>query len=281
MITVSGLHIHPVKSCASVALERMRLDAWGPCDDRRLMIVSASGKFITQRTTPRLALVDVERDAERLRLRAPAAPPIEIVLDPAGERIATTVWSHHGDAIRVSREADAWLSQWLGETVMLVGCPPKMDRIANRDWVDHDAPVGFADAYPILLTTEGSLDALNGRLERAIPMSRFRPNLVLKGCEPFAEDDWRRIRVGSVTLDMVKPCDRCVVTTIDPATAQKQREPLATLARFRRSKAGVLFGQNCVARGTGEIALGEPVEILETGSLARLPDDFRLLPERP
>jgi uncharacterized protein YcbX len=276
MIRVSGLHIYPVKSCGATQLESLEFDARGPCGDRRLMIVDPSGRFVTQRTHPRLALVQIERDGAVLTLKAPGMSALRTPLHPDGARIVIEVWRHRGEARKASHDADAWLAEYLGTAVSLVACAPEMHRIANRDWVDHDAPVGFADGYPILLISEGSLEALNRRLESPVSMSRFRPNLVVHGCDAFAEDDWRRIRINQTIFDIVKPCDRCVVTTIDPATGQKGREPLATLATFRRSSAGVLFGQNCIARDPGIIRLDDEVQVLGTGRLSTLPAEFRI-----
>ena len=157
-----------------------------------------------------------------------------------------------------------------------------MERSANPEWTQATAPIGFSDGYPILLISEASLEGLNQAIGQRDPMAapmgmkRFRPNLVVRGCEAFAEDDWVRIRIGEVGLDIVKPCDRCAVTTVDPETAERGKEPLVTLARMRRSEQGVLFGQNCVTRGSGRLRLGAEVEVLEVGGLSRLPDEWRV-----
>ena len=183
-----------------------------------------------------------------------------------------------------SEEVDAWVSERLGNPVRLVRCAPEMDRVANPEWAAGMAPIAFSDGYPVLLLSEASLEALNDAIRRQhsetepLVMSRFRPNLVVRGCAAFAEDDWATLRIGEVILDLVKPCDRCGVTTVDPETAQRGAEPLRTLARIRRSPNGVLFGQNCVGRGAGTLEIGSEVEVLAAGRLARTPSDWRVEP---
>jgi uncharacterized protein YcbX len=136
-------------------------------------------------------------------------------------------------------------------------------RRVSEQWAVHaDDHIGFADGYPILLTSEEGLQDLNSHLETPVPMNRFRPNLVVKGCEPFAEDCWNRIRVGDVELAVVKPCARCVVTTIDKETLATSKEPLKTLGKYRKQALGAIFGQNVIPLNEGILRLGMPVEIL-------------------
>lgn len=285
MVEISSLHTYPIKSCAGLAHERMQIERRGPLGDRGFMVVDEAGRFITQRTEPRLALVNAVVSDALLTLKAPGVSPFEAALDfdseAPGELVSIEVWRYAGEALRVSEAADAWLSAYLERDVRLVRCAPAMDRPANREWASYAAQVAFSDGYPILLISEASLEALNARIGGVpLPMARFRPNIVVRGCPPFAEDDWRTLSIDGLTLDVVKPCDRCAVTTVDPATAERGSEPLSTLATFRRSASGVLFGQNCTARDTGLLAVGAEVEILETGGLARMPEAWRVQPER-
>ena len=285
MIEVAELNVYPVKGCRGMALQSMKLDARGPALDRRFMIVKPSGEFITQRQEPRLSLLRVVWLENVLALHTPGMPDLSISLpeeEALPNRLEVRVWRFQGEALLVSEMADAWLGEWLGIPCRLVRCAPDMERSANPEWTDSTVPIGFSDAYPVLLTSEASLEALNMAMSERDPMAaplgmkRFRPNLVVRGCEAFAEDDWARIRVGEVELDIVKPCDRCVVTTVDPETAERGQEPLVTLARMRRSEQGVLFGQNCVPRGRGSLQLGTQVHVLEVGGLSRLPDEWRV-----
>jgi uncharacterized protein len=168
------------------------------------------------------------------------------------------------DAIDQGDEAAAWLSDWLGISVRLVHIADGFKRKLNPNYaVNTDDHTGFADGYPILIISEESLQDLNGRLDSAVPMNRFRPNLVLKGCEPFAEDTWKRIRIGDVEMALVKPCPRCVVTTIDKETLAKSKEPLKTLSVYRNHELGAIFGMNTIPLNEGRIEINMEVEILE------------------
>jgi uncharacterized protein YcbX len=282
VIQVSSLHSYPIKSCAGISHDRLELDRFGPKGDRRHMIVDPNGQFITQRTEPRLALVHVSEAEDHLELRAAGVPVVEVPLSRGGDRIHVEVWRFRGEAEGVDRDADEWLSAYLDRPVRLVRCTEDMPRIANRDWTSADAPVAFSDGYPILLISEASLDALNERIgdDSPLPMARFRPNVVVRGCDAFAEDDWRTIQIGDQVIDVVKPCDRCAITTVDPDTAITGREPLATLATFRRSASGVLFGQNCVARGPGVLCTGDSVTVLERGANEAHPAEWRIAEPR-
>ena len=285
MIRVSGLFVYPVKSARGIRLDRMAVDQSGPDLDRRFMIVGPDGEFLSQRKEPRLSQLGVEWLEDALRLNAPGMPPMLIPLREEGrgsERVEVQVWRFRGAAEPVGPKVNDWLSEWLGGPWRLVRAAPEMNRVANPEWVDGSVPVAFPDGYPLLLTTEASLAGLNTEVQSAgsepapLEMARFRPNLVVSGCEPFAEDDWSRIRVGSLEIDVVKPCDRCGLTTIDPTTGRVGVEPLPTLGRVRKSARGVLFGQNCVPRGAGWIREGDEVEVVASGRLAQLPEVWRV-----
>ena len=275
MIQVASLHIYPVKSCGSTPLERMPLDERGPVNDRRLMLVDKQGTFITQRSEAKLALIGVRREGKRLELNAPGMEPLQVNLADGSLR-PIEVWRYHGDAHIVSREANIWFSQFLQQEVTLVGCPENMARLANPDWAVQTTPLSFVDGYPILILSEASVEELNTRLDEPVSAMRFRPNIILRDTDAFAEDAWSQIRIGNIILDILKPCDRCSVVSIDPHTGKASKEPLATLANFRRSPAGVLFGQNCNARASGSIAPGDPVKVLETRPAASRPPAFRI-----
>jgi uncharacterized protein YcbX len=159
-----------------------------------------------------------------------------------------------------------WLSDWLGASVRLVHVDERFKRKLNPEYaVSDEDHTGFADGYPILIISEESLADLNSRLDAShpLPMNRFRPNMVVKGCEPFAEDTWKRIRIGEVEMALVKPCPRCVVTTIDKDSLEKNKEPLKTLSKYRMQEGGAMFGMNVIPLGEGEIKVGMSVEILE------------------
>lgn len=263
-ITLSALNVYPIKSAAGVSLSTARVDARGFAGDRRWMVVDENRSFLTQRTHPGLALVSVATDGDRLVLAAPGLPPLTAAAPPDGEAtVRVEVWDDECNAIPAGRDAASWLSRLLGESCELVYMPERSHRpVAPRSGAPP-AEVGFADAYPFLLISEGSLEDLNRRLAEPLPMNRFRPNLVVRGCAPFGEDGWHRIRIGGIQFHVVSPCSRCATTTVDQNTAQRGREPLATLATYRRVGNQVMFGQNLVHKGIGELAVGDEVTVLD------------------
>lgn len=261
---VAGLFVYPVKSCAGVELDRAEVDAFGFRGDRRWMVVDAEGGFLTQRTVPRLATIGVRLADDRLVLSATGRQPVAVGVVPDGAVPETvSVWRHTVGALPVSEAADAWLSDHLGLEARLVWMPPTTVRPAKRDPAGIGPRISFADAYPFLVVSRESLDALNERLDEPLPMNRFRPNVVIAGAGAFAEDGWSRFRIGTVEFDAGSPCARCATTTVDQATGEKGKEPLRTLATFRRHENEVMFGQNAIHRGPGEIRVGMPVEVLE------------------
>jgi uncharacterized protein YcbX len=185
------------------------------------------------------------------------------VPDVAASRVSVTVWADTVDAADAGAEAAAWLSEFLGTDCRLVCFAREAVRPVDRVYAEASDQVGFADGFPFLLISQASLDDLNARLAQPVPMLRFRPNLVIGGSEPYAEDDWRRIRIGDLTFRVAKPCSRCIIPTIDPATARRGSEPLRTLMSYRRRDNKVYFGQNLVHDAVGRLAVGMPVEVLE------------------
>jgi uncharacterized protein YcbX len=174
------------------------------------------------------------------------------------------VWGDECKAIPASPAAHEWMSQYLGMDCRVVYMPEDSIRLVNPKYAiaptDH---VSFADGFPFLLISQASLDDLNQRLETPLPMNRFRPNFVVSGCTSFAEDTWKRIRIGTMEFHLVKPCARCIVTTVDQQTADRGQEPLRTLAQYRMQDGKILFGQNLVAVGVGQVSVGDAVEVLE------------------
>jgi uncharacterized protein YcbX len=181
------------------------------------------------------------------------------------ERREVTVWRFTGPAEDMGENAASWISTVLQRSCRLVRFPEDVQREVSPARVGPGVLTAFTDGYPILITSEGSLEDLNGRAGERVGMSRFRPNIVIKGAAPYAEDTWKRIRVGEVEIDIVKPCSRCAITTVDVPTAKRGKEPLATLAKYRLFEKETWFGQNAVHRSLGSIRIGDSVEILETG----------------
>jgi uncharacterized protein YcbX len=260
-VGVTALHIYPIKGCRGISVARATVVPRGFARDRRWMVVDGDGTFVTQRQLPRLALVHVELDGERLRATAPGLQELTLPLDhDDGPRREVEVWRHRGEAVR-HHEGSAWFSEFLSGQHELVYMPDEHRRPVSGVGGAGGDLVSFADAYPFLLVGQASLEELNRRLDAPVGMERFRPNIVVTGAAPFAEDGWSRLTVGAVGFRVAKPCARCVVTTVDPLTATRGPEPLRTLASFRAVDNQVMFGVNLIHEGSGEIAVGDRVMI--------------------
>ncbi|MBP6012879.1 MAG: MOSC domain-containing protein [Alphaproteobacteria bacterium] len=269
---VASLHTYPIKGVRAVDVARASVEFRGLEGDRRWLVVDANGRFITQRSHSRLAQITAVPTSTGLRLSAAGASDVVVERPAASNRVDVVVWRHEVNAALAGGAAAAWLSDLLGEPLRLVYMDAAGERLQQGVWAPDALPVSFADAYPVLVTTTGSLAAVNAEIAKAggaaITMRRFRPNVVVACDEAWAEDKWRRLRIGDVELELVKPCDRCVVTTKDQTTGESMgREPIASLARLRRSADprinGVLFGWNSVPRKLGAVAAGDAVEVLE------------------
>lgn len=263
-IFLSSLIYYPVKACRGHEVTAWNIERMGLEHDRRMMVVTPEGEFLTQRGHPKLALVTPTLQNESVTLSAPNFDSIHVPLRASGTTVSVNIWkSKDVQAVDQGEEAAHWFSDWLGFPVRLVHFANGYIRKVNAKYAIHpDDHTGFADGYPILLASEESLADLNARLESPLPMNRFRPNVVVKGCEPFAEDTWKRIRIGEVELAIVKPCARCLVTTIDKETLAKSKEPLKTLATYRRRGSGVMFAQNAIPLNGGRFEVGMSVEVV-------------------
>lgn len=263
MAMLSGLYIYPVKSCAAVSVRQVGVESRGLAGDRRWMIVDATGHFITGREQPRLTLIRAQLVESGLMLSAPGQPEILVARpDAAAARAPVVVWNSEVQALPAAPQASEWISRFVGLPATLVYQDAAARRLIGSARVRPEDEVSFADAYPLLLISEASLAGLNQRVGRELSMLRFRPNLVVSGTLAHAEDDWTRLRIGAVEFEVLKPCARCKFTTIDPDTAERdpRGEPLRTLASYRRVGSELMFGQNLLARTTGVLRLGDPVE---------------------
>ena len=263
-ITLSSLIYYPIKACRGFEVESTEVERMGLQHDRRMMVTTPEGEFLTQREYPKLALVTPTLKNGTLELSAPDFDSVRINVQTTGTSQPVNIWKSKGvSAIDQGDEAANWFSGWLGVSVRLVHFADGFKRVVNEKYaINADDHTGFADGYPILIISEESLADLNSRLESPIPMNRFRPNIVVKGCEPFAEDTWNQIQIGDVKLAVVKPCARCEVTTIDKVTLERSKEPLKTLGKYRKHKLGAIFGQNVIPLNGGDLQLGMSVDIL-------------------
>ena len=266
---VSSLFLYPVKSVRGHPLDAAAVEQRGLAGDRRWMLVDDAGRFLTRRQFPDMALLDVGTADDGLRFRHPRLGScVATIPPPTAPTITGTVWRDTLPVMLGNDEADAFLSAAIGRTVRLAyqfdaSCRPTDSKFSQAG--DH---VSLADGYPVLVTSEGSLDALNDRLAAPVTMERFRPNLVISGAAPWAEDRWRRVRIGEVMFRIARACARCIVITQQPETGERLdgNEPLTTLRTMGRAGAGgVMFGQNVIPDRLGTIHVGDRVEVLAEG----------------
>ena len=251
--------------------ETATVEPWGLAGDRRWVVTGAEGRMHTQRTLPRMALVSADYDAQgRLRLSAPGLPDF-VVAPPrrsAGAQAAeVAVWRFRGPAAWAGAEADDWLSRVLDEPSRLAHMDDTSVRSVDPEFGRQDDRVSFADGYPLLLTTTASLAALNDSIAElggeGVSMTRFRPNVVIEGTQPWAEDHWKQVRIGGQGFRVAKPCGRCVMTTVDPERGVLTgQQPLKALRKHRRSGKSVLFGMNLIPDTVGPLTVGDRFTVL-------------------
>ena len=260
---LSGISIYPVKSLSGCELSRVEIDRFGPAGDRRWLVTNPAGHFLTQREYPGMALVEALPGQESLTLRAGEdAISVPVPGDGARERLVR-VWEDSVRARDAGDEVASWLSQRLGQPCRLFYMPDDSVRLVDGLYAQSGESVSFADGFPILLIARASLDDLNSRLPSPVPMNRFRPNLVIDGCDAFAEDSWKRIRIGAMTFEVAKPCSRCVMPSIVQETAERDPYINRVLAGYRRVEGTIYFGQNLLYQQCGELQIGDPVDVLE------------------
>lgn len=281
---LTSIYRYPIKSCRGHALSSASVEPWGLAGDRRWMLVDQAGEAITARTMSRLLLVAPELSESGLLLRAPDMEPLEVAPPEAGDPVSVSVFGNPLTALPAPAPASAWFRAVLGAPARLVYLHDPTCRRPNPAYSKPGDRVSFADGFPLLLATEESLAELNRLLTHSngaspddrqpLPMARFRPNLVVSGAPAWAEDRWRRLRIGEAVFRAVKGCDRCALTTIDPDTTERGPEPLRTLARYRRWAGKTWFGINLVPDTPGvTIRPGDPVEIIETAATSEPPPE--------
>ena len=284
-----SVHIYPLKSARGIDLPEAAVEPWGLAGDRRWLLVELDGKCITQRPEPSMARITVRYVPPAsgppapgppasgppaldgsIAVSADGHPPLTIPApseDRGAEMIWVTVWASKVLAAAAGPAADGWFSGFLGRPVRLVYLDDPTRRQVDPDFGGPDDRVSFADGYPLLLTTVSSLEALGDWLiedgHPPVPMNRFRPNAVIAGTAPWAEDSWHRVRIGTATFRVVKPCGRCQITTTDQFTGERGREPLMMLGRRRKFGQQLVFGQNVIPEAPGIIRVGDEVEILQ------------------
>lgn len=257
---------YPVKSLGGHVLQTATVEARGIAGDRRWMVIDERGRFVTRREVPAMAKLQVQPTHEGLTIASAAGECRAARPDENAPAVVATIWR---DSVLVqvgNEEAYAFLSHELASPVRLAYQPDTSIRAVDARFSDPRDHVSLADGFPLLITTEASLRALNDQLTVPVPMERFRANLVIGGTHPWDEDRWRRVRIGDVTLEVASPCTRCVITTQQPDTGERLEgnEPLPTLrAMGRYIQSGTIFGQNAIARSEGDVNVGDDFEVLE------------------
>jgi uncharacterized protein YcbX len=260
MLQISHLYIYPIKSLGGISLTSVQLIDRGLDHDRRWMLVDEQGMFLTQRSFAAMALLKTSLWDGQLIItdQRDNMNPLALDLRPAGKAtLKVDIWGDVCDAVHVSLAADQWFSERLNRGVRLVYMPDDSLRKVDTDYAMHEEITSFSDGYPILMIGQASLDDLNSRLKVPVPMDRFRPNIVFTGGTPYQEDEMKHFQISGMDFYGVKPCGRCVVTTIDQNTAVGGKEPLSTLASYRTVGNKVNFGQNILHKGSGVLAVGD------------------------
>lgn len=265
MILLDSIHLYPCKGLAGISVKETNIDDFGPEYDRRWMLVDENNEFLTQRQLPKMVLIRPEIQGEMLRLNAPGQAPHEIPLMPrSGTATEVSIFGEHCEAWEASADSGNWFSQFLGSPCRPVFMPDSSRRDVDPDFAKNSARTSFTDGFPFLLIGIASLEDLNQRLDEPVEMRRFRPNLVISGSEAFEEDRMKRIQIGEISFQVAKPCGRCRVTTVDPDRGEfSGKDPLKTLAGFRRQNGEALFGQNLIHEQQGRIRVGDSLKILE------------------
>jgi len=260
---IQNLYLYPIKSLGGISVQEAQVEERGFKYDRRWMLVDQSGEFLTQRQHPQLALLQVALSESELSVFSKVDPSRKISFDlemNSGKELQVSVWGDVVTALQVAPAVSAWFSDFLGMNVELVLMPESSHRKLDPRYAVQEESVSFADGMPYVMIGQSSLDELNGRLADPVGMDRFRPNLVFSGGEAYAEDQFKQLQIGEVEFQVVKPCARCVMITVDQEKGTKGKEPLATLATYRSQGSKVYFGQNAVALAPGMVRVGDLIQ---------------------
>lgn len=276
MLQLSEIWIYPVKSLGGISLQVSNVTHRGLEHDRRWMLVDDEGVFLSQRTTPELALFQTEIEGDFLIISHKENPThtIKVPLNPSlleegRENIKTVLWEDAIDAYEVNERVSDWFSKILKCSVRLVYMPDKSHRKVDSDYAITAADINsFSDGFPFLIIGQSSLDDLNSRLKKAIPMKRFRPNFVFTGGQEYEEENWSEFTIGNFPFYGVKPCGRCVMVTVDPEKGiVAGKEPLLTLSKYKKVGNNVIFGQNLIAQQEGSVNVGAIVKVFKKGAV--------------
>jgi uncharacterized protein YcbX len=261
---LSEIYIYPIKSLGGISLKEAKLDKRGLEYDRKWLLIDEHGVFITQRKHFSLAMLQVtiqdqfitvtHKEDQELKISFPLNKYI-------AKRIDVTIWDDHTEAYEVDLDVSQWFSKYLQLNVKLVVMAEDTLRRVDPRYAPNGEIVSFSDGYPCLIIGQAALDNLNAKLPEPVLMDRFRPNFVFTGGEPHLEDSFQEFTIGNASFSAVKPCARCVLTTVDQQTGIKGQEPLRTLASYRTINKKVMFGQNLLHQGIATIRVGDQLVV--------------------
>lgn len=261
-ISVTQLYIYPVKSFAGIELEKSDVDGMGLKFDRRWMVVSPEGKFITQRTVPKMSLINTDINNGQLVLTiAGKTPHIVPLISDESEKMDVSIWKDNIRVTKIGNDTDKWISEVLGIDCHLVFIEEEVIRQCDLAFSEEGEKTGFADGFPILIVSEESLKDLNKRLKSPVDMRRFRPNIVISGVEAFAEDNLSDFLINNINMKAVKKCSRCPMPMVDPDVGERtSQEPIATLSTYRKWENKIFFGMNVIHKSEGIISVGDSLD---------------------
>jgi len=262
---LQSIYVYPIKSLGGVSLQQAEVQRRGLQYDRRWMLTDAEGNFLSQREFSQLALLQVNIVHGGLLINHKEGKFADLFIGfdvTNGKTSDVNIWEDRCEAVEVSSEANEWFARALGMQAKLVYMPDSTKRLVDNNYATNNEVVSFADAYPLMILGQSSLNDLNSRLDTPVLMNRFRPNLVFTGGVPFYEDSFDSFKIGNVCFKAVKPCYRCILTTINQEDGTKGQEPLKTLATYRSHKNKVMFGQNLVTTNPGIIEKGDRMIVL-------------------
>ena len=278
MLKLSEIYIYPIKSLGGIHLDVANITTRGLENDRRFMLIDENGRFLSQREHPQLAIFQTKIENGFLKIthkKTEQILTINLSQNLQSTPLSVTIWDDETTAIEVSSEASLWFTQALGIPTRLVYMPEESQRKIDAQYsLTGEEITSFSDGYPILIIGQSSLDDLNNRLENPVNINRFRPNFVFTHGEPFEEDAWHEFTIGNIRFFGVKPCARCIMTTIDQETGEKKgKEPLLTLNKYRKAANKILFGQNVLISQLGTVSVGDDVTVVSRKKLAKFEID--------
>lgn len=263
-LILSEIFVYPIKSLGGISVNSAIAEQRGLKYDRRYLLVDENNMFMTQRDFSQMALLKLsfsENGFEVLNTKDSSHAIIPLT-SHSNDRLTVTIWDDECNAVRVDSDLDDWFSHAINKKCSLVYMPDDEKRIVEKNYINDEHIVSFADAYPFLIIGQSSLDDLNARLEKPVPMNRFRTNFVFTGGNPFEEDNWKDFKIGEVNFKAVKPCARCVITTTNQDTAERNAEPLKTLSQYRKINNKVMFGMNVICKNNGAVSVGDKITLL-------------------